>query len=133
MEEAYPVLKRDYPLNEKNQDWWASDQDSHLTQRSNASTGIAATRLAVVHCCGAGKVIDWAIWTSRRMFARELQSTGPIRYADLAPWYDHVERFAGISGSLRANAATARRPVSAGDAAELWRGTRSAGRPGKTV
>ena len=23
----------------------------------------------------------------------------PIRYADLAPWYDHVETFAGISGS----------------------------------
>ncbi|HEX6427484.1 MAG TPA: GMC family oxidoreductase [Niastella sp.] len=23
----------------------------------------------------------------------------PIRYRDLAPWYDHVERFAGISGS----------------------------------
>lgn len=26
-------------------------------------------------------------------------SDWPIRYADLAPWYDHVERFAGISGS----------------------------------
>ena len=24
----------------------------------------------------------------------------PIRYADIAPWYDFVERFAGISGSL---------------------------------
>ena len=24
----------------------------------------------------------------------------PIRYADIAPWYDHVESFAGISGSL---------------------------------
>lgn len=23
----------------------------------------------------------------------------PVRYKDLAPWYDHVERFAGISGS----------------------------------
>ena len=23
-----------------------------------------------------------------------------IRYKDLAPWYDHVEKFAGISGSL---------------------------------
>ena len=23
----------------------------------------------------------------------------PIRYADIAPWYDHVERFVGISGS----------------------------------
>lgn len=22
----------------------------------------------------------------------------PIRYADLAPWYDHVERFAGVAG-----------------------------------
>ena len=25
----------------------------------------------------------------------------PIRYRDLAPWYDHVERFAGISGEAR--------------------------------
>ena len=24
----------------------------------------------------------------------------PIRYEDIAPWYDHVERFAGISGSI---------------------------------
>ena len=24
----------------------------------------------------------------------------PIRYKDLAPWYDHVEKFAGISGSM---------------------------------
>ena len=24
----------------------------------------------------------------------------PIRYADIAPWYDHVETFAGISGSM---------------------------------
>jgi len=23
----------------------------------------------------------------------------PIRYKDIAPWYDHVETFAGISGS----------------------------------
>jgi choline dehydrogenase-like flavoprotein len=22
----------------------------------------------------------------------------PIRYADIAPWYDHVERFIGVSG-----------------------------------
>src|SRR5690606_5618478 len=24
----------------------------------------------------------------------------PIRYKDLAPWYDHVERFIGVSGSV---------------------------------
>ena len=32
MEAAYPVLKRDYPLNEKNLDWWASDQESPYTE-----------------------------------------------------------------------------------------------------
>ena len=32
MEEAYPVLKRDYPLNEKNLDWCASDRDSPYTE-----------------------------------------------------------------------------------------------------
>src|SRR3989449_1091396 len=32
MELAYPVLKRDYPLNEKNLDWWASDRDSPYTE-----------------------------------------------------------------------------------------------------
>ncbi len=28
----YPVLKRDFPLNEKNLDWWASDEDSPYTE-----------------------------------------------------------------------------------------------------
>ncbi len=32
MEAAYPVLKRDYPLNEKNLDWWCSDQESPYTE-----------------------------------------------------------------------------------------------------
>jgi hypothetical protein len=45
MEEAYPVLKRDYPLNEKNLDYWASDR-TRPTPRSSASTGTAATTWA---------------------------------------------------------------------------------------
>jgi choline dehydrogenase-like flavoprotein len=32
MEEAYPVLKRDYPLNEKNLDWWVNEKDSPYTE-----------------------------------------------------------------------------------------------------
>jgi choline dehydrogenase-like flavoprotein len=28
----YPVLNRDYPLNERNLSWWASDQDSPYTE-----------------------------------------------------------------------------------------------------
>ena len=40
MKDAYPVLKRDYPLNEKNLDWWVNEKESPYP-RSNASTGIA--------------------------------------------------------------------------------------------
>lgn len=42
-------------------------------------------------------------WSDLDFRANKLDGHGvdwPIRYKDLAPWYDHVETFAGISGSL---------------------------------
>jgi choline dehydrogenase-like flavoprotein len=52
-----------------------------------------------------GKSIMWARqsyrWSDLDFAANLRDGHGvdwPIRYADLAPWYDHVERFAGISG-----------------------------------
>ena len=32
MIDAYPVLRRDYPLNEKNLDWWVNEQESPYTE-----------------------------------------------------------------------------------------------------
>ena len=37
--------------------------------------------------------------TSRRTRRTASRIDWPIRYADLAPWYSHVEQFAGIAGS----------------------------------
>lgn len=98
MEEAYPVLRRDYPLNEKNLDWWASDEDSPYVEKKrfdwyrgyqvggrSLTWGRQSYRLSDLDFeanAREGVAVDW-----------------PIRYADLKPWYDHVERFAGISGS----------------------------------
>ncbi len=52
-----------------------------------------------------GRSITWARqsyrWSDLDFEANLRDGHGvdwPIRYADLAPWYDHVERFAGISG-----------------------------------
>src|SRR5262245_41201311 len=99
MEEAYPVLKRDYPLNEKNLDWWASDQDSPYTEikRFDWYRGYHV----------GGRSLLWGRQSYRlgdldfEANAREgIAVDWPIRYADLAPWYDHVERHAGISGSI---------------------------------
>jgi len=98
MEQAYPVLKRDYPLNEKNLDWWASDKDSPYTEvkRFDWFRGYHV----------GGRSLLWGRQSYRwsdfdfEANAREgIAVDWPLRYADLAPWYDYVERHAGISGS----------------------------------
>jgi choline dehydrogenase-like flavoprotein len=98
MEDAYPVLKRDYPLNETNLDWWASDKDSPYTEikRFDWYRGYQV----------GGRSLTWGR-QSYRLSDFDFEANArdgvavdwPIRYADLAPWYDHVERHAGISGS----------------------------------
>jgi choline dehydrogenase-like flavoprotein len=98
MEEAYPVLKRDYPLNEKNLDFWASDKDSPYTEvkRFDWYRGYQV----------GGRSLMWGRQSYRlgdldfTANARDgIAIDWPIRYADIKPWYDHVERHAGISGT----------------------------------
>jgi choline dehydrogenase-like flavoprotein len=99
MEEAYPVLRRDYPLNEKNLDWWASDKDSPYTEvkRFDWYRGYHV----------GGRSLMWGRcsfrWSDFDFEANGKEGVGtdwPIRYKDIASWYDHVEPFAGISGSI---------------------------------
>jgi choline dehydrogenase-like flavoprotein len=98
MIEDYPVLKRDYPLNETNLNYWASDKDCPYTEKKrfdwyrgyhvggrSLMWGRQSYRLSEIDFeanARDGIAVDW-----------------PIRYKDIAPWYDHVERFAGISGN----------------------------------
>ncbi|HMJ82377.1 MAG TPA: FAD-dependent oxidoreductase, partial [Vicinamibacterales bacterium] len=98
MEEAYPVLKRDYPLNEKNLDWWVNEKDSPYTEvkRFDWYRGYHV----------GGRSLTWGR-QSYRLSDLDFEANAkegiaidwPIRYADLAPWYDHVERFIGVAGS----------------------------------
>ena len=99
MEEAYPALRRDCSLNEKNRDWWASDKDSPYTEvkRFDWYRGYHV----------GGRSLMWGRcsfrWSDFDFEANGRQNIGtdwPIRYKDIAPWYDHVEPFAGISGSI---------------------------------
>jgi len=98
MEELYPVLKRDYPLNEKNLDWWANDEESPYTEvkRFDWYRGYHV----------GGRSLMWGRcsfrWSDLDYEANVKQGLGtdwPIRYADIEPWYSHVEKFAGIAGS----------------------------------
>jgi len=101
MEEAYPVLRRDYPLNERNLDWWVDERESPYTEvkRFDWYRGYQV----------GGRSLLWGRqsyrWSDFDFEANAREGVAidwPIRYADLAPWYDHVERHAGISGSIEA-------------------------------
>ena len=99
MESHYPVLKRDYPLNEKNLDFWVKDEESPYTEtkRFDWYRGYQV----------GGRSLMWGR-QSYRHSPQDFEANAkegiaidwPIRYDDLAPWYDYVESFAGISGSL---------------------------------
>lgn len=98
MIEDYPVLKRDYPLSEKNLNFWASDQDSPYTEvkRFDWYRGYHV----------GGRSLMWGR-QSYRLSEMDFEANAkdgiavdwPIRYKDLEKWYSHVERFAGISGT----------------------------------
>jgi choline dehydrogenase-like flavoprotein len=95
----YPVLKRDYPLNETNLDWWASDKDSPYTEikRFDWFRGYHV----------GGRSLMWGR-QSYRLSDLDFEANAkegiaidwPVRYKEIAPWYDYVERFAGVSGSI---------------------------------
>jgi choline dehydrogenase-like flavoprotein len=94
----YPVLKRDYPLNEKNLDYWASDKDSPYTEvkRFDWYRGYHL----------GGRSLMWGRQSYRfsdldfEANAKEgVAVDWPIRYNEIAPWYSYVEKFAGIQGT----------------------------------
>lgn len=98
MLQAHPVLRRDYVLNELNLDYWVHESDSPYTEDKpfdwyrgyhvggrSLMWGRQSYRLSEMDFEANAKdgiAVDW-----------------PIRYKDLAPWYSHVEKFSGISGS----------------------------------
>ena len=98
MIEDYPALRRDYPLNEMNLDYWASDKDNPYTEikRFDWFRGYQV----------GGRSLMWGR-QSYRMGDLDFEANAkegvavdwPIRYKDLEQWYGYAERFAGVNGS----------------------------------
>jgi choline dehydrogenase-like flavoprotein len=93
----YPVLNRDYCLNEWNLDFWANEKDNPYieTKRFDWYRGYQV----------GGRSLMWGRHSYRHSdidFEANLKEgiavDWPIRYKDIAPWYSYVEKFAGISG-----------------------------------
>ena len=94
----YPVLKRDYPLNEQNLHYWVKDKECPYTEvkRFDWYRGYHV----------GGRSLMWGR-QSYRWSDFDFEANGkegiaidwPIRYKDVEPWYSYVEGFAGISGA----------------------------------
>jgi choline dehydrogenase-like flavoprotein len=94
----YPVLKRDYPLNEETLGMWANENDCPYTEikRFDWFRGYHV----------GGRSLLWGRQSYRHSKmdfeanAKEgIAVDWPIRYDELAHWYSYVEKFAGIQGS----------------------------------
>jgi choline dehydrogenase-like flavoprotein len=99
-EKHYPYYAGvSYALFESNKAFWASDYDHpYETAPGKPYRWIRGYQLG-------GRSLTWGR-QSYRWAPQDFESNlkdghgvdWPIRYDDLAPWYDHVEAFAGISG-----------------------------------
>ncbi|HVZ57262.1 MAG TPA: GMC family oxidoreductase [Chitinophagaceae bacterium] len=94
-----PVVSRCYAFGEATEHFFVKDQD-HPYVQEKPFDWIRGYQVG-------GKSLLWARQTQRWSKydfegpARDGYATDwPIRYEDLAPWYSHVERFAGISGNF---------------------------------
>lgn len=94
----YPVLNRDYPLNETNLNYWTNEKDCPYTETKRFDW------FRGYHV--GGRSLMWGRqsyrWSDLDFEANAKDGHGvdwPIRYKEIAPWYDYVEKFAGISGS----------------------------------
>jgi choline dehydrogenase-like flavoprotein len=94
----YPVLKRDYPLNETNLDYWANEKDCPYTEikRFDWFRGYQVGGRSLIW---GRQCYRWSDLDFEANLKDGVAVDWPIRYKDLAPWYDYVERFAGISGA----------------------------------
>jgi choline dehydrogenase-like flavoprotein len=94
----YPVLKRDYPLNETNLDYWASDKDSPYTEIKRFDW-FRGYHMGGRSLMWGRQSYRWSDFDFEANLKDGVAIDWPVRYKDIAPWYDYVEKFAGISGS----------------------------------
>lgn len=99
-ETEYPIQSQCYAFKDSTKHFFVSDKEHPYSQED----GKPFTWIRGYHT--GGKSLLWHRQSYRfgpqDFEANALDGHGsdwPIRYDDLAPWYDHVETFAGISGA----------------------------------
>lgn len=96
----YPVQRQCYAVNEATKQFWVKDSQHPYSQPADKPfSWIRGYHLG-------GRSIMWGR-QSYRLSEMDFEANArdghgvdwPIRYADIAPWYSHVEKFVGVAGT----------------------------------
>jgi len=98
-ERDYPIQSHNYAFSEATRHFFVSDREHpYVTPDDKPFRWIRGYQLG-------GRSLIWGRacwrWSDLDFTANARDGHGvdwPIRYRELAPWYDHVERFVGVSG-----------------------------------
>jgi len=99
MRAQYPVVSADWWLGENMVGMWA-DEQAHPYTETKRFAWLRGYHVGGRSLMWGRQSYRWAPMDFEANAREGIAIDWPIRYADLAPWYDHVERFAGIAGSL---------------------------------
>lgn len=94
----YPVLRRDYPLNESVLDYWVKDKECPYTETKRFAW-FRGYHVGGRSLMWGRQSYRWNKWDFEANAREGIAVDWPIRYDDLASWYSYVERFAGIQGT----------------------------------
>ena len=127
-EHVYPVQMKNRHFTEFTQNHFVKDDENpYTTPEGGEFTWFRSYNMG-------GRSLTWGRqcyrWSDYDFGANKRDGVGtdwPIRYAELAPWYDRVEDFVGVSGAAEGLAQLPDGPLPAADGAECRRATRPRG------
>jgi choline dehydrogenase-like flavoprotein len=97
--EEQAVLTRDGFMDEANSRYWVKDADSPYVE-VRPFAWFRGYHVGGRSLMWGRQSYRWNQWDYEANLKEGVGVDWPIRYEDMAPWYDHAESFAGISGSL---------------------------------
>jgi choline dehydrogenase-like flavoprotein len=97
--EEQAVATRDYFIHESNANYWCKDKDAPYVEK-RPFDWFRGYHVGGRSLMWGRQSYRWNPFDFEANLKEGLGCDWPIRYEDVAPWYDHVESWAGISGSL---------------------------------
>ena len=97
-QKTYPVIHRGWAANEAVMECWVNEQDSPYTE-IKPFTWWRSYQLGGRSTLWGRQSYRWSEFDFEANAKEGWAVDWPIRYKDISPWYDYVEKFAGISGA----------------------------------